>query len=484
MFAFLFAYVWVLLSLVDVVYFWIGRSCSIDDKGSAAMQAADFSKQFGRSVMLVRVTQNREPDHFLSHYPYSFVVRRGHRDQWLDDVQKRASLYQVRGSSKLQARAIEMEAVSFSLSSSDVYIVTNPADKRVFVWAGKRANEFELAYAQSFVKNSVALASAGASYQVENIKEDSEPKLFWDTLGGNAEYAKNFDLERKRRFFFCTDRTSVFKVNEIEDFIQDDLQERGVVMLDGYVEIFLWVGAKATQKEKDMALQTAEDYIREADDGRPSNCPLYRVNANEEPNTFYVYFQGWDLPAPGTPQTQTAPVPIIATPQVPVSPSPDPEPSPRDSAVTSSDAIATPRSASSTSSAATGSRARMGSHAPAMQKLQPVTSSSDSLPSRRSLHRQESKAILLKDAIVAPVEQVEANTPRFTPQRNPLNPEGVTWDFDRLKVKPLPPGVEPTRLESYLSQQEFVQILKMTPDAFYKCPKWKQTVLKKDAQLF
>jgi hypothetical protein len=452
--------------LVDVIYFWLGRSSSIDDKGSAAMQAADYSKQFGRSVLQVRVVQNREPDHFLSHFVHKFVVRRGKREQWMETVQKRASLYQVRGKDNLKVRAIEMEAVSFVLSTSDVFIATNPIEKRAFIWRGKNSSDDEFAYAQEFVKSSVALVASSASdYRVEICKEGEEPKLFWDTLGGKSEYSTNFDLARKCRFFFCTDRTSVFKVNLIEDFIQDDLLERGVVMLDGFVEIFLWVGAKASQKEKDMAMQTAEDYIHEADDGRPSNCPLYRVNANEEPNSFYVYFHGWDH----APQKDSLPgSPPVAIKVV--------EPTP-----TPAVAVA-PKSAALTPGIAAAGRPRMSSAAPPIQRLQPVTVSSDSLP-LISPRRSESKALLLKAAVVAPGETASVNTPRNT-EKNPLNPEGVTWDFDRLRVKPLPPGVEPTKLESYLSAAEFEEILKMTPEAFYKQPKWKQTVLKKEALLF
>jgi len=60
----------------------------------------------------------------------------------------------------------------------------------------------------------------------------------------------------------------------------------------------------------------------------------------------------------------------------------------------------------------------------------------------------------------------------------------LIFDFDRLKIKPYPPGVDPERLEDFLSEEEFEKRFKMKRSVFKTFPKWKQLRVKKDAGLF
>lgn len=58
------------------------------------------------------------------------------------------------------------------------------------------------------------------------------------------------------------------------------------------------------------------------------------------------------------------------------------------------------------------------------------------------------------------------------------------YPFDVLKERPLPEGVDPTRLERYLSPEEFEIALGMSLDEFKEVPIWKQSKMKKEAGLF
>lgn len=58
------------------------------------------------------------------------------------------------------------------------------------------------------------------------------------------------------------------------------------------------------------------------------------------------------------------------------------------------------------------------------------------------------------------------------------------YPFDVLKERPLPEGVDPTRLERYLSPDEFEIALGMSLDEFKEVPIWKQSKMKKEAGLF
>jgi len=60
----------------------------------------------------------------------------------------------------------------------------------------------------------------------------------------------------------------------------------------------------------------------------------------------------------------------------------------------------------------------------------------------------------------------------------------TTYTRSELQENPLPEGVDPTRLESYLNDEDFQDAMGMSKDEFYGLPAWKQTQLRKEAGLF
>jgi len=65
-----------------------------------------------------------------------------------------------------------------------------------------------------------------------------------------------------------------------------------------------------------------------------------------------------------------------------------------------------------------------------------------------------------------------------------LNPDNLVVAWERLLIKPSPKGVDGSRLEAYLEENEFLSRFKMTSSEFYKLPKWKQITVRKDVGLF
>lgn|SRR3989338_1354917 len=56
--------------------------------------------------------------------------------------------------------------------------------------------------------------------------------------------------------------------------------------------------------------------------------------------------------------------------------------------------------------------------------------------------------------------------------------------YERLKRFPRPSGLDPTRLESYLSDEDFVVVFGFTRQRFYSLKRWRQDILKKEKHLF
>ncbi|XP_061695454.1 supervillin-like isoform X2 [Syngnathoides biaculeatus] len=59
-----------------------------------------------------------------------------------------------------------------------------------------------------------------------------------------------------------------------------------------------------------------------------------------------------------------------------------------------------------------------------------------------------------------------------------------TYPLDQLRARPLPEGVDPLRLEIYLSDCDFEEALEMKRDEYERLPGWKQVNLKKAKGLF
>jgi hypothetical protein len=57
-------------------------------------------------------------------------------------------------------------------------------------------------------------------------------------------------------------------------------------------------------------------------------------------------------------------------------------------------------------------------------------------------------------------------------------------DYDRLKVNPVPEGVDAKNKELHLSDAQFVQFLKMSRDQWAALPQWKKLRIKKEVGLF
>ncbi|XP_023234444.1 supervillin-like [Centruroides sculpturatus] len=58
------------------------------------------------------------------------------------------------------------------------------------------------------------------------------------------------------------------------------------------------------------------------------------------------------------------------------------------------------------------------------------------------------------------------------------------YPLSELQQLPLPEGVNPSRLESYLTDQDFEEVFRVSKDEFYNLPTWKQCNMKKSVKLF
>jgi len=198
-------------------------------------------------------------------------------------------LLHVRGTNPKNVHAVEVEARAASLNSNDAFALL--AGGKTFLWKGKGASDEEKAVA----------AHAAGVLQSKNttvdVEEGAEPEEFWAALGGKGEYANDESLYveyREPRLFHCSDASGAFRVEEIEAFGQEDLEDSDVMILDCHQSVFVWIGSGANVDEKRNAMEIAQKYVREAPDGRDPDTPIYRIESGHEPLIFTCQFHAWD----------------------------------------------------------------------------------------------------------------------------------------------------------------------------------------------
>lgn len=281
-----------------ILYFWQGQTSTQDERATSAIMAVKMDNDLGGKAIQVRVIQGQEPEHFLRIFKGKMVILSGGKASGFKNIHDYDSydsdgtrLFQVRGTNDYNTRAEQVPETSSSLNSNDVFILETPSV--TYLWIGKESNEEE----KVMGKNIIEVVSPGR--EVIEITEGEEPDEFWASLGGKGDYASTRDLSSRPllqpRLFKLSNETGKFIVEEICNFIQEDLDEDDVMVLDAGDALYIWIGKGANEDEKRKSLEMAEEYIQSDPTDRNFNDILIiTVKQYEEPDTFKSYFGNWN----------------------------------------------------------------------------------------------------------------------------------------------------------------------------------------------
>ncbi|XP_014671619.1 PREDICTED: gelsolin, cytoplasmic-like isoform X2 [Priapulus caudatus] len=282
-----------------IVYFWQGLKSSQDEKAASAILAVKLDDEVGGKAVQVRVVQGEEPDHFLTVFKGKMVVFMGGRASGFRNVHDHDTydvdgtrLFHIRGTSDVNTRAVQVPELASSLNSEDVFVLETP--NATYIWRGKGADDVELDMATDLIP----MISPDREPQV--VDEGLEPDEFWDALGGPGEYPTQHVWAHPPalppRLFQCTLVRNRLRVEEIVDFVQEDLDGDDVMILDsGSDEIYIWVGKGSLDEEKKAAYDLGMAYLKSEPSPRKADtCVFFEIKQGSEPETFTGYFENWD----------------------------------------------------------------------------------------------------------------------------------------------------------------------------------------------
>lgn len=109
---------------------------------------------------------------------------------------------------------------------------------------------------------SVVINAIAPNIDAQIIHENEEPADFWTALNGKGEYDTELDPPGapflEPRLFHCKLLSNgKLRVEGVDDYDQEDLDEDDVMILDGGDEVYVWEGKDSSHEERRKSIEVA-----------------------------------------------------------------------------------------------------------------------------------------------------------------------------------------------------------------------------------
>lgn len=291
------------------IHFWLGEETSQDESAVAAYKTVELDDYLSGSPVQHREVQGSESPRFKSYFRNGMRLLKGGVSSGLHHVMDtfEPRLFRVKGRRTPLVR--QMPAIAWQhFNRGDVFIIdTNDV---IFVWIGSGANSMEKLLATRVAiqlrdeHNAVSIVFVDDGKEMELPESERLLLGVYLDLSPTARQAvkKNAgDDQQVERFerstlklYQCSDEDGTYKVVEVKSgpLFQSDLNSNDSFIIDnGALGIWVWVGKKASPKERVEAMRNAYGFAKKKQ--YPNHTPVSRVVEHGEPVEFKALFLNW-----------------------------------------------------------------------------------------------------------------------------------------------------------------------------------------------
>lgn len=367
------------------------------------------------------VVQGQEPPAFYQLFDDGMIVNLGRHSE--DEKFKNTRMYFVRNEGDDESCMVEIPVTSANLRSRGSIIICDPPEKTIYLWHGTKATEDTQNRAIKCAKGykeKVKLLYQ-KKFRITEMVEGEEEDAFWDALGDDEDYVSYLGVSKE---FDFTPRCFSF-ASLHNEFVAKEITSS--TYLPGAISPF-----PILQETLYNAQQPA----------------LFFIDAKYK----MFLWQGWWPVSDEEHEDEVGPTTAAEKHRFDVS-----RKLAMQSIVSYAEAVGRPVSKAYIIYA--------GLETLEFKNLFPHWENEDEIAElMRKAGKKRSGRLKLEDELA----KLQKNT----------------YTLEQLMQRPLPEGVDPTRIEQYLNDDEFTRMFQMKKDEFVKLPRWKQIQLRKENKFF
>lgn len=289
------------------IHYWLGKETTQDESGSAAIFAVQLDDHLGGVPLQYRETQEHESQLFLSYFKTGIRYLPGGKSSGFTHVDRNAfekRLFQVKGSRNIRVK--QVDASISSMNKGDCFILD--VGKDIYVYVGTKSKRVERLKAISAANQIRDQDHAGKSkvHIIDEYSPDHDFADFFSALGSGSASAvpdesaggddAHFEQSQERTvaLYRVSDASGSLKIDKVAEkpLQQSVLDGNDCFILDTTdSNIFVWVGKKCTQKEKQEAMVKGQNFL--TSQKYPAWTQVQRIVEGAEPTAFTQYFQSW-----------------------------------------------------------------------------------------------------------------------------------------------------------------------------------------------